>query len=75
MANALKEIEHIQWLCDHNDITIGEYKELVKPWEDVEPVVRCKDCTHYDGRYCITAEKTVPRHSEWFCADGEREEK
>lgn len=40
MANALKEIEHAQWLCDRGDITIGEYFDLVKKWEDAEPVKR-----------------------------------
>ena len=36
-------------------------------------VVRCKNCIHYDGRYCITAGKATPRHEDWWCADGERE--
>lgn len=48
MANALKEIEHAQRLCDHGDITIGEYFDLVKKWEDAEPIVRCKDCLYYE---------------------------
>lgn len=38
MANALKEIEHAQRLCDRGDITIGEYFDLVKKWEDAEPI-------------------------------------
>lgn len=37
MANALKEIEHAQRLCDRGDITIGEYFDLVEKWEDAEP--------------------------------------
>ena len=37
MANALKEIEHAQRLCDCGDITIGEYFDLVEKWEDAEP--------------------------------------
>lgn len=38
MANALKEIEHAQRLCDRGDITIGEYFDLVEKWEDAEPI-------------------------------------
>lgn len=41
--------------------------------EKVTELVRCKNCTHYDGRYCITPSKAIPRHEDWFCANGERE--
>lgn len=44
---------------------LEEHQEFVK-------VVRCRDCKHYDGRYCITASKAVPRHETFYCADGER---
>lgn len=64
MANALKEIEHAQRLCDRGDITIGEYFDLVEKWEDAEPVkhgkwryirdeennglYECSECHHGD---------------------------
>ena len=48
MANALKEIEHAQWLCDRGDITIGEYFDLVEKWEDAEPVKHGR-WRHYEG--------------------------
>lgn len=54
MANALKEIEHAQRLCDRGDITIGEYFGLVEKWVDAEPVKhgrwvdgKCSRCGHH----------------------------
>lgn len=65
MANALKEIEHAQRLCDRGDITIGEYFDFVKKWEDAEPIkhgrwipvtngrggFECSVCTNYAPSY------------------------
>ena len=60
-----------------NDVDIS----LALSHEDLEPVVRCKDCKHRmtelsDDRktrcYCpIVDHYTV---NDWFCADGERRE-
>ena len=32
---------------DSGEITIGEYERMINVLRDVEPVVRCKDCKHY----------------------------
>lgn len=49
-------------------------KRLKKlPGEDVEKVVRCKDCTIYNGhRYCTYFECTV--FDDDFCSYGKRKE-
>ena len=40
---------------------------------DVVPVVRCKDCKHYNGhRYCINIAETVL--DDDFCSYGERKD-
>ena len=60
MANALKEIEHAQRLCDRGDITIGEYFDLVEKWEDAEPIKhgRLGENT-YGYRRCSECEAAV----------------
>lgn len=58
--------------------------EAVAAWNtraaDVKPVVRCKDCKHYNDGWCYnpntyddekTRGNTAP---DWYCADGERRE-
>lgn len=55
MANALKEIEHAQRLCDRGDITIGEYFDLVEKWEDAEPIKHgrwIEDFVEYECSVC-----------------------
>ena len=58
-------------------------KEVQKtPAADVEPVVRCKNCKHYDLGVCLKIYSDGNMHTEaWqsrrpddFCAYGEREE-
>lgn len=40
---------------------------------DAVPVVRCKDCKHYDGDNCCMKNGLIVRDDGgWFCADGER---
>lgn len=44
------------------------------PAADVVPVVRCKDCMHYDCSLCAHVEHEYERHEpDYFCADGEME--
>lgn len=69
MANALKEIEHAQRLCDRGDITIGEYFDLVKKWEDAEPVKhgRWLRTDAYPHRiYCSECYATFIRNDEFL---------
>lgn len=51
----------------------GKTGEVLFRSERQQELVRCEDCFHYDGQYCIK-EKMTARHREFFCAYGEREE-
>ena len=43
------------------------------PAVDVEPVVRCKDCKLYSGKYCALTDDTEDRREpNDFCSCGER---
>lgn len=69
-------------------LTLGIDTEAVKSWlekADMVPVVRCKDCKHYeidrlkkdgtdDRRYKPTFCTFLRLHlpEDWYCADGER---
>ena len=51
------------------------------PAVDAAPVVRCKDCKHYNTACCANGfgwcERNGNGHGstdDWFCADGERRE-
>ena len=35
-------------------------------------VVRCKDCKHFDGNDCRVNDIVNIMDTDWFCADGER---
>lgn len=40
---------------------------------DQEPIVRCKNCNHYDKQTGICAKGNTHGCADtWFCADGER---
>ena len=42
---------------------------------DAVPVVRCKDCKHYNAGFeCLIEGYGIERPKDWFCADGERKE-
>lgn len=47
--------------------------EVVFRSERQQELVRCKDCTHYDGRYCYMGGTMTARHREFFCAYGEKD--
>ena len=38
-------------------------------------VVRCKDCKYFDGESCCGKIGIVVWSADWYCADGERQEK
>ena len=45
----------------------------ITPTIDAAPVVRCKDCEHYDEKTGRCALRYVHGNAEtWFCADGKR---
>ena len=35
-------------------------------------LVRCKDCKHYDGKWCLLLDMVNSDTGDWFCADGIR---
>ena len=39
-------VDYLNWILDHEE-----------PAVDAVPVIRCKDCIHYDGHYC---------HNKWW---------
>lgn len=50
------------------------------PTADAVPVVRCKDCKHYDGESKMCLNKNIGMYGDepsldWYCADGERRKK
>lgn len=43
------------------------------PSAEVEPVVRCKDCKHYNAGFeCLIEGYGIERNNDWFCGDAER---
>ena len=44
------------------------------PTVDAVPVVRCKDCQHYDGKWCLLLDMVNSDMGDWFCAYGERKD-
>lgn len=41
---------------------------------DVVPVVRCRDCKHYDGIRCFRWNSVIVTGFDDFCSEGERSE-
>lgn len=35
-------------------------------------LVRCKDCKHYDGKWCLLLDMANSDMGDWFCGYGER---
>lgn len=38
----------------------------------VSELVRCKDCKHYDGKWCLLLDMVNSDMGDWFCGYGER---
>ena len=56
---------------DHDCQIMKDALELLKEQPEI---VRCKDCKYNDDGECIIKSGWFPTESDWFCADGEREE-
>ena len=74
MVNEKRLIEVLEVLfCSATALDIAGY--LID--NDVEPVIRCKDCENSDiykyGRYCECYGHYV--EDDFFCANGERKDK
>lgn len=54
--------------------TTGAFQALIEsaPTVDAVPVVRCKDCKHYDGKWCLLLDMVNSDMCDWFCGYGER---
>lgn len=80
--NRLADLE--SWCQDLRKPGLKQALEILDevPAADVEPVVRCKDCKHYDIGVCLKiysdgnahAEAWQPRRPEDFCSYGERKD-
>lgn len=61
-----------RWVPEHEIGAVLDYF----PAADVVEVVRCRECKHYiereDGYIC--ANDYLYKDSDWFCADGEKNE-
>ena len=42
--------------------------------DKIQPLIRCKDCKHFDGVDCRVNDIVNIMDTDWFCADGERRE-
>ena len=45
----------------------------LKKLPTAEPIIRCKDCKHYNAGYeCLIEGYGIEHDEDWFCADAER---
>ena len=60
--------------CDLPDYLTSEWERVIdeQPTVDAVPVVRCKECEHYDGKWCSLLDMVNSNMGDWFCAYGER---
>ena len=66
------------WICDKDEHCVDcprNYPdEECEHWIEVVPVVRCRECKHYNAGFeCLAEGYGIERDPDWFCADGERE--
>ena len=70
-ANALKKRVSELIVPDWTRTLIRSWLDSA-PTVDAVPVVRCKDCKHYDGKWCLLLDMVNSDMGDWFCAYGER---
>lgn len=64
--------KHVFCYGDRDDIAEAKKRILRISAEDVVPVVRCRDCTHYNGyQYCLYFGEDV--QADEFCSKAMRE--
>ena len=57
--------------CDIGDTIDYFLDEDISPTVDAVPIIRCKDCEHYDDETGRCALRHVHGNADtWFCADG-----
>ena len=68
-------IEQIRW---ERDIAMQQLAEHGIPFggkaDDVIKVCKCKDCKHYDGKWCLLLDIVNSEMGDWFCGFGERKD-
>ena len=70
----LYDDEHENWIL--KEMTVADYlsfSDTSIPYIDAVPVVRCRDCKHYEGRHWCGLNKTN-FDPDKFCGYGERKE-
>ena len=87
MAEYITRVDAIKAVNEQNAFTMTRAALIDVlngiPTADVTPVVRCKDCMHYDMGVCLKIysngnahpEAWQPRRPEDFCSYGERKGK
>lgn len=61
--------------CDIGDTIDYFLDEDISPTVDAVPVVRCKDCKHYEYAIgCVKWHDVCTGGDDWYCADGEAKE-
>lgn len=78
-AIALLKAQEPRVMTDTELEAIRKAPLILKPNVDAAPVVRCRDCKHYNTNGCADGfgwcERNGDGHGstdDWFCADGER---
>ena len=78
--DAYKIVIDAERKIDHNEISVGEYNDMIEPCRDVEAVVRCKECKYWqdnNGGYptteCRWGHDETPDADD-FCSYGQRKE-
>lgn len=68
-------IEQIRW---ERDLAMKQLEEHGIPFggkaDDVIRVCRCKDCKHYDGKWCLLLDMVNSDMGDWFCGYGKRKD-
>ena len=76
-ADRAMEIVRDQGIAHPNAYHLTNYATLIlreAPTVDAMPVVRCKDCKHYDGKWFCKISGVPSRKPYDFCSYGERKE-
>lgn len=84
MAKYIRAVEAAEKVAETFKVQMADLVDIFAeiPAADVAPVVRCKDCTHYDMGVCLKIYSDGNAHPEaWqkrkpedFCSYGERKE-
>ena len=85
MSDLIRKLSVLELIDDYNSDALGsvfidyshglKFKRAVLKLPSAEPVIRCKDCKHYNAEYeCLIEGYGIERDKDWFCGDAERKE-